>query len=169
MTPATTKAAQAAYYDHEVENLEFEINRPHGESRLYRYLMGFKFAKLTALLAAKLGGADVLVVCCGSGMDAEYVVHAGGKVVALDISFGCLSRARTRAERYGLDYALIRADAENLPFPAETFSLGISMNALDCVYAPRELLVSLATILKDHGKAVIANKDAGHRFAFDPE
>ena len=35
----TSKDGQADYYDHKVEDPEFEINRPHGESRLYRYVM----------------------------------------------------------------------------------------------------------------------------------
>jgi hypothetical protein len=39
--PADTKARQADYYDHGVADPEFEINRPHGESRLYSYLMDF--------------------------------------------------------------------------------------------------------------------------------
>ena len=47
-------------------------------------------------------------------------------------------------------------DAAALPFPAETFSLAVSMNALDCVYDPRELLASLARVLKEGGKAVVA-------------
>ena len=47
-------------------------------------------------------------------------------------------------------------DAAALPFPAQTFSLAVSMNALDCVYAPRDLLASLAHVLKENGKAVVA-------------
>jgi SAM-dependent methyltransferase/uncharacterized protein YbaR (Trm112 family) len=47
-------------------------------------------------------------------------------------------------------------DAAALPFPKETFSLAVSMNALDCVYDPRELLASLARALKEGGKAVVA-------------
>jgi len=48
-------------------------------------------------------------------------------------------------------------DAAALPFAAETFSLALNMNVLDCVYAPRESLASLARILKPGGKAVIAS------------
>jgi hypothetical protein len=35
------KAEQVDRRDHKVTDLEFESNRPHGESRLYRYLMDF--------------------------------------------------------------------------------------------------------------------------------
>jgi len=46
-------------------------------------------------------------------------------------------------------------DATALPFPAGTFSLSASLNVLDCVGAPRELLASLARVLKDGGRAVL--------------
>lgn len=46
-------------------------------------------------------------------------------------------------------------DAAALPFPAETFSLAMSLNILDCVHAPRELLVSIARVLRTGGKLVL--------------
>jgi SAM-dependent methyltransferase len=46
-------------------------------------------------------------------------------------------------------------DASALPFPAGAFSLAVGMNVLDCAQVPRELLVSLARVLKEGGKAVL--------------
>jgi SAM-dependent methyltransferase/uncharacterized protein YbaR (Trm112 family) len=46
-------------------------------------------------------------------------------------------------------------DATALPFPAGTFTLAVNMNLLDCVCAPRELLISLARMLKTGGKVVL--------------
>jgi SAM-dependent methyltransferase/uncharacterized protein YbaR (Trm112 family) len=46
-------------------------------------------------------------------------------------------------------------DAAALPFAAGTFSLAVNLHILDCVYAPRELLLSLAQVLKSSGKAVL--------------
>ena len=46
-------------------------------------------------------------------------------------------------------------DVAALPFPPATFSLATSMNVLDCVHSPRELLVSLANVLKEGGKAIL--------------
>src|SRR5207248_3326117 len=48
-------------------------------------------------------------------------------------------------------------DAAALPFSSATFSLAVSLNVLVCVYAPRELLASIARVLKDGGKAVVAS------------
>lgn len=47
-------------------------------------------------------------------------------------------------------------DATALPFAADTFAFVASMNVLDCVRAPTELLTSFGRILKPGGKAVIA-------------
>ncbi len=145
---ATNKAEQAAYYDHNVEDPEFEINRPHGESRLYRYLMDFKFSRVQNQLSRPLRGSRVLVICCGSGMDAEYVVRAGASVVAMDISDGCLERARTRGERYGISYDLVRGDAENLPFADGSFDYGFVHDGLHHLPEPERAIAELARIAR---------------------
>jgi len=142
------KASQADYYDHKVEDPEFEINRPHGESRLYRYLMDFKFNRVIRLLGRSLQGLDVLVVCCGSGMDAEYLARRGARVVAMDISSGCLARARVRAGRYGVDYILVRGDAENLPFRDSSFDYVFVHDGLHHLAEPERAIREMARIAR---------------------
>ena len=147
-THTTDKAEQADYYDHKVGDREFEINRPHGESRLYRYLMDFKFSRVASLLSKPLRGATVLDICCGSGMDAEYLVRAEATVVALDISDGCLERARARAHRYGLTYDLVRGDAENLPFETGSFDYCFVHDGLHHLTQPERAIAELARVAR---------------------
>ena len=142
----TSKDSQADYYDHKVEDPEFEINRPHGESRLYRYVMDFKFRRVASLLGGQLRGSNVLVTCCGSGMDAEYLARCGARVVALDISSGCISRARTRAGRYSVDYILVRGDAENLPFPDSSFDYAFVHDGLHHLAQPERAIREMARV-----------------------
>ena len=144
----TTKASQADYYDHEVEDPEFEINRPHGESRLYSYLMDFKFERVINLLGQSLQGSNVLVSCCGSGMDAEYLARCGARVVAMDISGGCLGRARVRADRYGVDYILVRGDAENLPFSDSSFDYAFVHDGLHHLPEPERAIREMARVAR---------------------
>ena len=147
MVPAITdKTAQAEYYDHAVADPEFEINRPHGESRLYRYLMDFKFKRVIQLLGGSLAGKRVLVVCCGSGMDAEYLARGGAHVVALDISTGCLIRARERGRRYGLDFTLVGGDAENLPFHDDSFDYAFVHDGLHHLASPERAVREMSRI-----------------------
>jgi ubiquinone/menaquinone biosynthesis C-methylase UbiE len=142
----TIKADQADYYDHNVEDPEFEINRPHGESRLYRYLMDFKFRQVIQLLGRSIQGSNVLIICCGSGMDAEYAARSGARVVAMDISGGCLARARVRAERYGVKYALVRGDAENLPFRDGSFDYAFVHDGLHHLPTPELAIAEMARV-----------------------
>jgi SAM-dependent methyltransferase len=148
VTVEAAKAGQADYYDHNVEDPEFEINRPHGESRIYRYLMDFKFARVVQLLGRSLQGSSVLVICCGSGMDAEYVARVGASVVAMDISSGCLGRARVRAVRYGVTYALVRGDAENLPFRDGSFDYAFVHDGLHHLTRPELAIAEMARVAR---------------------
>ncbi len=109
-THADHKHEQAGHFDH-IGTPEFEIHRPHGDSRLYRFLMSYKFRRAVDLLPWPLVGRRALTVCCGSGMDAEFLERAGAAVVALDISHGALLRARERARIYGLHYRVVLGDA----------------------------------------------------------
>ena len=47
-------------------------------------------------------------------------------------------------------------DVTALPFPAGTFSMALSMNVLDSVSSPHEMLLSIARILKPAGKLILS-------------
>ncbi len=111
------KAAQAAHFDRPRDE-EFEIDRPHGGPRLYRFLLAEKFRRAAGPIRTDLVGASVLCVCGGSGMDAEFFARAGAVVTSSDLSLGAASRARVRAERYGVEIRSIVADVERLPYEA---------------------------------------------------
>jgi len=137
------KHGQADHFDH-IGSPEFEINRPHGESKLYRYLMKFKFRRAAELLPFPLRGRSVLTVCCGSGMDAEFLERAGARVVALDISIGALERARERAAKYGLSYRVVLGDAEQLPFRTNAFDVSFVHDGLHHLPEPRRAISEMA-------------------------
>ena len=81
------KAAQTAHFDRPGEE-EFEIDRPHGTPRLYRFLLAEKFRRATGPIRPHLFDASVLTVCGGSGMDAEFFPRAGASVTSSDLSLG---------------------------------------------------------------------------------
>ena len=47
-------------------------------------------------------------------------------------------------------------DVAALPFPAGKFSLAANLNVFDSVYAPREMLLSIAHVLRTDGKLILA-------------
>jgi SAM-dependent methyltransferase len=113
---AQGKARQAKYFDEE-RATAFELTRPHGAPRLYAWFLHEKFRRATEPIRSWLGGSTVLVVCGGSGMDAEFLARTGARVTSSDISLGAAQRARQRAHRFDIELVSIVADVENLPLP----------------------------------------------------
>jgi SAM-dependent methyltransferase len=111
------KLQQAEAHD-VADDSEFEIERPHGAPRFHEWLLRFKFTCGTNEIATVVRDGRALVVCAGSGMDAEFLAERGAAVLACDISHGAAIRARERGERRGLPILSFVADAERLPLPS---------------------------------------------------
>jgi len=107
------KHRQRGWFDRGVAE-QFELSRPHGTPRAYRWLLAKKLRRSLEYLP-ELQGRTVVDACCGSGMEAEFLARQGARVVAVDISEGAIRRARSRAERFGLDYLTVVGDVERLP------------------------------------------------------
>ena len=124
------RAAQVEFY-REAVNPEEEITRPRCYPRPVQFLLDYKIRTAWALLrngrnsskgrASDSESESVLVVCCGSGMEAEMVARTGRRVVALDISAEAVARARERATRFGFPLETMVGDAEHLPFADNSF------------------------------------------------
>jgi demethylmenaquinone methyltransferase/2-methoxy-6-polyprenyl-1,4-benzoquinol methylase len=71
-------------------------------------------------------GEKALDVCCGTGDIALSLAQRGVEVTGLDFSERMLEIARERQSRGGGDFArmqFVSGDAQNLPFPDETFDI----------------------------------------------
>jgi SAM-dependent methyltransferase len=140
------KQQQAGYFDDKVQ-AEFEVVRPHGAPLAYQWLMAEKFRRSVALLPP-LAGTTVLDACCGSGMDTEFLVRQGARVIALDISEGCASRARVRAQRCGLDYLVVVGDVEHLPIRTAAVDIAYVHDGLHHLDEPALGLRELARVAR---------------------
>jgi SAM-dependent methyltransferase len=94
---------------------EWEVERPWGGVALYGWMMLEKFRRSIVGLEERLHGAVTLVLCAGSGMDAEFLARRGARVIASDLSLGAALRTRERAQRHGIKLIPLVADAEALP------------------------------------------------------
>ena len=97
-TQAEVQKRQQISYFNSIGESEIEVTRPHGLGRAYNFLMDKKFMIILKLWGKTLEGISVLDVCCGSGMDAEYLVNAGAAVVGIDISIGALRGADEQSQ-----------------------------------------------------------------------
>ena len=100
-------------------------------------------------------GLKVLEI--GVGMGADYIewLKAGALATGVDLSEGSLERARLRCELAGYKADLRVADAENLPFPSNSFdvvySYGVMHHSPDTARCLREAW----RVLKPGGEARI--------------
>ena len=122
-------AASVGPYDHRVAP-EDEIVRPRCYPLPARWIIEFKLRSALNLLDVDPAGLKTLVLCCGSGMDAEFLAHQGMLVVGLDISHEALLRAKERARLYNVPYELVVGDAQNLPFRTGGFHIAFVHDGL---------------------------------------
>jgi SAM-dependent methyltransferase len=150
---AQSARQQATWFDE--ADAEWEIERPDGAPPLHRWLLEEKFRRSVDNL--ELSGADALVVCAGSGMDAEFLSRAGARVAALDISPGAVGRASERARRHGFDLALVVGDATRLPFPDHSIDVVYVHDGLHHIDDPETAIAEMVRVARN---AVCINEPA---------
>lgn len=141
------KRRQAEWFDADIAP-EYEIVRPRGTPAFHRWLLAEKFRRSVAGLPEGVAGKLTLVVCAGSGMDAEFLAAAGADVVAADISSGAARRAVERSRRYGVPMVVLVADVERLPFPDRAFDLVYVHDGLHHIEHPLDGLREMARVAR---------------------
>jgi ubiquinone/menaquinone biosynthesis C-methylase UbiE/uncharacterized protein YbaR (Trm112 family) len=141
------KERQVAFFDQDPAD-DFGVTRPRGAPALYGWLLEEKFRRSVLGLEELLPGATALTICGGSGLDAELLVRAGARVILSDISLGVVLQARERALRYGLEIALVVADAEALPFRDASIDLVYVHDGLHHLERPADGLAEMARVAR---------------------
>lgn len=157
---------------------DLDPQEPAGEPRPGSML---RTMKLGLELAGAIPAGPIIDVGCSVGRGTFALAeHSDALVLGVDLNFPMLrvaseilrhGTARYPRRRVGLVYDRREfpaqfANQENvdfwacdvtaLPFPAGTFSLAVSMNVLDSVYSPHEMLLTIARILRPGGKLVLS-------------
>jgi ubiquinone/menaquinone biosynthesis C-methylase UbiE len=96
----------------------------------------------------------VLDVGTGTGKNLPYY-PAGVELVGIDISPKMLAKAKTRAEKLGLDVDLQVMDVENLQFPDSTFDFIVVTFVFCSVSDPIKGLRELARVVRDDGTILL--------------
>ena len=102
-------------------------------------------------------GKRVLEVGFGAGTDLVQWLRAGAQVSGIDLTEEALTNVRHRIQVYGLPQpeSLQVADAENLPFPANTFDLGYSWGVLHHTPNTEKALAELVRVVRPGGEIKI--------------
>jgi len=102
-------------------------------------------------------GAKLLDVACGSGQLALMASRDGFHATGVDIAENLIERARERSDAERLSARFEVADAEDLPFPAASFDVVVSV--IGAMFAPRPELVAreLLRVCAPGGTIAMAN------------
>jgi ubiquinone/menaquinone biosynthesis C-methylase UbiE len=107
-----------------------------------------------------LSGKRVLEVGCGHGGGASYLVRTLGPAAytGLDLNADGIAFCRERHNLPGLEF--LAGDAENLPFPDQSFDAVINVESSHCYLDFPHFLTEVARVLRPGGHFVYA--DARH-------
>ena len=104
---------------------------------------------------SKAHGKWVLEIGVGIGADYEQWLRSGALATGIDISGYSLEVARKRCDAAGLHHDLYQADAENLPFAAESFDLIYSYGVMHHSSDTATCIDEAWRVLKPGGEARI--------------
>jgi SAM-dependent methyltransferase len=106
-------------------------------------------------------GERVLDLGCGAGTDslvAAQMVGAGGAVVGIDMTPEMLAKARAAAGELGAtNVEFVEAEAERLPFDAESFDVVVSNGVIDLIPDKDAVFAELYRVLRPGGRIQIAD------------
>ncbi|MGE2721074.1 phthiotriol/phenolphthiotriol dimycocerosates methyltransferase [Mycolicibacterium celeriflavum] len=105
----------------------------------------------TAAQVDGFAGKRVLEVGCGHGGGASYLARtmAPASYVGLDVNAAGVEFCRRRHQVPGLEF--VHGDAEDLPFPAESFDVVINVESAHCYEHFDRFLAEVARVLRPGG------------------
>jgi SAM-dependent methyltransferase len=163
-----SERASRAWWDADAADYLAEHGRDIGDVEFVWGPEGLREAD--ARLLGDVAGRDVLEVGCGSAPCARWLVSAGARAVALDLSGQMLRHGAAVGEATGVRVPLVQAGAEHLPFADESFDAACSsFGAVPFVAEPERVMREVARVLRPGGRWVFAvNHPMRWVFSDDP-
>ena len=106
-------------------------------------------------------GERVLDLGCGAGTDslvAAQMVGPEGRVTGIDMTREMLAKARAAAAQMGASNAeFLESEAEQLPFPDESFDVVVSNGVIDLIPDKDAVFAEIHRVLRPGGRIQIAD------------
>lgn len=154
--PAESARANRRWWDSSAQDYQHEHGTFLGDADLLWCPEGLREA--TAGLLGQVAGHDVLELGCGAAQGARWLMRAGARVTAFDVSFGQLQQARLLDRRTGTAVErLVQADAQLLPFRDAVFDVAASaFGAVPFVADSAGVMREVARVLRPGGRFVFS-------------
>ncbi|MDT7543967.1 MAG: hypothetical protein QOE99_77 [Actinomycetota bacterium] len=109
-------------------------------------------------LLGEVRGRDVLEVGCGAAQAARWLVGAGARVTAFDVSMGQLRQARVLDDRSAVRVdRLVQADAQAMPFRDASYDVVVSaFGGIPFVADSAGVMREIARVLRPGGRLVFS-------------
>jgi ubiquinone/menaquinone biosynthesis C-methylase UbiE len=101
-----------------------------------------------------VAGKDVIELGCGTAYFSAYLARLGARVVGVDVTPAQLETARRMQKRFGLEFPLIEANAEEVPLPDASFDLVHSEYGASIWCDPYKWIPEAARLLRPGGHLV---------------
>jgi SAM-dependent methyltransferase len=106
------------------------------------------------LLPNDLAGLDVIELGCGTGYVSAWLARRGARPVGIDNSQAQLQTARALQREFGLEFALLHGNAEDVPRPDASFDLAISEYGASIWCDPYRWIPEAARLLRPEGQLI---------------
>jgi len=146
-------------------------------SRVSPRLRGLYIAALGAVKRElRLRGARGLDIGCGEGVMLRLAAEQGAAMTGLDGMAAALAMARKLCASAGHNPALVRGDAQQLPFRDGAFDFVTCLEVIEHLERPESMLKEVRRVLRPGGVVVLSTpvadgplKDPFHVKEFTPE
>lgn len=106
------------------------------------------------LLTEDLEGADTIELGCGTGYVSAWLARRGARPIGIDNSEQQISTARRLQAEHGIDFPIVHGNAEELPYPDESFDLAISEYGASIWADPYRWVPEAARVLRPGGRLI---------------
>ena len=114
----------------------------------------FRFSKWRRDQWDRVEGDEILELGVGTGKNLPYYPE-GRDITAIDIAPKMLKRARRRAEKEGVEVALLEADAQDLPFDDNSFDAAVATFVFCSVPDPVQGLKEALRVVRPGGQLIL--------------
>jgi SAM-dependent methyltransferase len=101
-----------------------------------------------------VSGLDAVELGCGTAYVSAWLARRGARPVGINNSKVQLANARRFQREFGLEFHLLHADAEVLPFRSGSFDLAVSEYGAALWCEPKRWIAEAARVLKPGGQLI---------------